>query len=137
MAFVHGKSATFKLDISAGTLVDYSSYLEDISFPRSVETAETTTFGSSAKSYITGLSDATISLSGKFDATADATLAGVLGQAASISFEYGPAGSASGAVKYLGEAIMTSYEVSATVGDVVTASVELQVTGAITRTTWA
>ena len=137
MAFVHGKSATFKLDIAAGTLVDYSSYLEDISFPRSVETAETTTFGSSAKSYITGLSDATISLSGKFDATADATLAGVLGQAASISFEYGPAGSASGAVKYLGEAIMTSYEVSATVGDVVTASVELQVTGAITRTTWA
>ena len=55
MAFVHGKSAVFKLDNSSGSLVDYSSYLEDISFPRSVETAETTTFGVSAKTYITGL----------------------------------------------------------------------------------
>ena len=137
MAFVHGKSAAFKLDNAAGSLVDYSAYLEDISFPRSVETAETTTFGSSAKSYITGLTDATVSLSGKFDATADATLAGVVGQAASLSFEYGPAGSGSGLVKYSGEAIMTSYEVGATVGDVVTASVELQVTGAITRGTFA
>lgn len=137
MAFVHGKSAAFKLDNSSGSLVDYSAYLEDISFPRSVETAETTTFGSSAKSYITGLSDATISLSGKFDSASDATLAAVLGQSATLSFEYGPAGSASGAVKYSGEAIMTSYEVGATVGDVVTASVELQVTGTITRGTFS
>ena len=136
MAFVHGKSAVFKLDNSSGSLVDYSTYLDDISFPRSIETAETTTFGSSAKSYITGLTDATVSLSGKFDATADGTLAGVVGLAATLSFEYGPAGDTGGFVKYEGEAIMTSYEVSATVGDVVTATVELQVTGAITRTTW-
>ena len=136
MAFVHGKSAVFKLDNSSGSLVDNSSYLEDISFPRSVETAETTTFGSTAKSYITGLTDATVSLSGKFDATADGTLAAVVGQAATLSFEYGPAGSTATFIKYTGEAIVTSYEVSATVGDVVTASVELQVTGAITRTTW-
>lgn len=136
MAFVHGKSAVFKLDDSGGTLRDLSSYLEDISFPRSIETAETTTFGSSAKSYITGLTDATISLSGKFDATADGYLAGVVGQSATLSFEYGPAGSTGGNVKYTGECILTSYEVGATVGDAVTASVELQVTGSITRTTW-
>lgn len=136
MAFVHGKSAVFKLDDSGGTLRDLSSYLEDISFPRSIDTAETSTFGSSAKSYIVGLTDATISLSGKFDATADGYLAGVVGQAATLSFEYGPAGSTGGNVKYTGECILTSYEVGATVGDAVTASVELQVTGAITRTTW-
>lgn len=136
MAFVHGKSAVFKLDDSGGTLRDLSSYLEDVSFPRSIETAEVTTFGSSAKSYITGLTDATISLSGKFDSTADGYLAGVVGQSATLSFEYGPAGSTGGNVKYLGECILTSYEVGATVGDAVTATVELQVTGAITRTTW-
>ena len=136
MAFVHGKSAVFKLDNSSGSLVDYSAYLDDVSLPRSIETAETTTFGSSAKSYITGLTDATISLWGKFDATADATLAGVVGLAATLSFEYGPAGSTGGFVKYEGECIMTSYDIGATVGDAVTASVELQVTGAITRTTW-
>jgi len=136
MAFVHGKSAVFKLDDSGGTLRDLSAYLEDVSFPRSIETAETSTFGSSAKSYIVGLSDATISLSGKFDATADGYLAGVVGQSATLSFEYGPAGSTGGLVKYSGECIMTSYEVGATVGDAVTASVELQVTGSITRGTW-
>jgi hypothetical protein len=137
MAFVHGKSAVFKLDNAAGSLVDYSAYLEEVSMPRSVETAETTTFGSSAKSYITGLSDATISISGKFDSAADATLVAVLGQAATLSFEYGPAGSTAGLIKYSGECIMTSYEIGATVGDAVTASVELQVTGTITRGTWS
>lgn len=137
MAFVHGKSAAFKLDNSSGSLVDYSAYLEEVSMPRSIETAETTTFGSSAKSYITGLSDATISISGKFDSAADATLAAVLGQAATLSFEYGPAGSTAGLIKYSGECIMTSYEIGASVGDAVTASVELQVTGTITRGTWS
>lgn len=138
MAFVHGKSAVFKLDDSGGTLRDLSAYLDDLSFPRDIETAETTTFGvaGSAKTYIVGLSDATISISGKFDATADGYLAGVVGQSATLSFEYGPAGSTGGNVKYTGECIMTSYEVSASVGDVVTASADFQVTGQITRTTW-
>jgi hypothetical protein len=139
VAFVHGKSAVFKLDNSSGTLVDYSTYLDNVGFPRSVDTAETTTFGvaGSAKTYIVGLSDATVSLSGLFDSAADATLAGVLGQAATISFEYGPAGSTTGLIKYSGEAIMKSYQVTAAVGDSVKASVELQVTGAVTRGTWA
>ena len=138
MPFVHGKSATFKLDDSGGTLRDLSTYINDVGFPRSIETAETTTFqaSGSAKTYITGLTDATISISGLFDATADGYLAGVLGQAATITFEYGPAGSTAGNIKYTGECIMTGYEVSASVGDSVQASADFQVTGAITRTTF-
>jgi hypothetical protein len=136
MAFVHGKTAVFKVDDSGGTLRDLSTYLNDVSFPRDVETAETTTFGGSAKTYITGLTDATISISGLFDATADGYLAGVLGNATALEFEYGPAGSTGGLVKYSGNCIMTSYEVSASVGDAVQASADFQVTGAITRGTW-
>jgi hypothetical protein len=134
--FRHGKSTSFKVDNAAGTLTDISTSLTDVSFPRSVETAETTAFGSSAKTYIVGLSDSTVSVSGNFDATVDAHLAGVLGQSATLSFEYGPEGSTAGQVKYTGEAIMTSYEKSGAVGDVVTFSSELQVTGAVTRTTF-
>jgi predicted secreted protein len=142
MAFRHGKNAVFKLDNSSGSLVDLSAYLDEISMPRSVETGETTTFSNNAKTYITGLSDATISLGGKFDSTADAHFAGVLsallaGTIDSVSFEYGKEGSASGRIKYSGEAILTSYEVSSPVADVVTFSAELQVTGAITRGTWS
>jgi len=134
--FRHGKSTSFKVDNAAGTLTDISTSLTDVSFPRSVETAETTAFGASAKTYIVGLSDSTVSVSGNFDATVDAHLATVLGQSATLSFEYGPEGTTAGQVKYTGEAIMTSYEKSGAVGDVVTFSSELQVTGAVTRSTF-
>lgn len=131
--FRHGKSTVFKVDNSGGTLTDISNTLTDVSFPQSIETAETTSFGSSAKTYIVGLSDSTVSVSGNWDATVDAHLAGIAGQAASVSFEYGPEGSTSTYIKYSGEAILTSYEKSGAVGDVVTYSAEFQVTGTVTR----
>lgn len=136
MAFVHGKSADFRLDNSGGSLTDISAYLDNVSFPQPIETAETTTFGASSKSYIVGLKDSSISLSGKWDSTVDAQIAAVLGQAASLSFQYGPAGTTVSNIKYTGECYVTSYDVSAPVGDVVTFSLELQVTGAVTRGTY-
>jgi hypothetical protein len=135
--FRHGKSTSFKVDNAGGSLTDISNTLTDVSFPQSVETAETTSFGSSAKTYIVGLSDSTVSVSGNFDATVDAHLGGILGQAATVSFEYGPEGTTAGQVKYTGEAILTSYEKSGGVGDVVTYSAEFQVTGVVTRGTFA
>ena len=134
--FRHGKSTVFKVDNSGGSLTDISNTLTDVSFPRSVDTAETSAFGDSAKTYIVGLSDATVSVSGNYDATVDAHLAGVLGQAATLSFEYGTEGSTSTFVKYTGECILTSYEKSGAIGDVVTYSAEFQVTGAVTRGTY-
>lgn len=135
--FRHGKNASFKVDNSGGTLTDISNTLNSVTFPREIETLETTSFGSSSRSYVVGFSDATISVEGSFDATVDAHLAGILGQEASVSFEYGPEGTTAGQVKYTGEALMTSYETSAGVGDIVTYSAEFQVTGAITRGTFA
>jgi len=135
--FRHGKSTVFKVDNSSGTLTDISNTLTDVTFPQTVETAETTSFGSSAKSYIVGLTDSTVSISGTYDATVDAHLAAILGQAASVTFEYGPEGSTSTYVKYSGEAYLTSYEKSGSVGDAVKFSAEFQVTGAVTRGTWS
>jgi hypothetical protein len=135
--FRHGKSTAFKVDNSGGTLTDISNTLTDVSFPQSVDTAETSAFGDSSKTYVVGLKDATISVSGNFDATVDAHLAGVFGQAASLSFEYGPEGTTTGYVKYTGECILTSYEKSGAIGDVVSYSAEFQVTGAVTRGTYS
>jgi hypothetical protein len=135
--FRHGKSTVFKVDNAAGSLTDISNTLTDVGFPQTVDTAETSTFGSSAKSYVVGLTDSSLSVSGNFDATVDAHLAGILGQSASVSFEYGPEGSTAGFVKYTGEALMTSYEKSGAIGDVVSYSAEFQVTGAITRGTYS
>lgn len=139
--FKHGKNAQFRLDGTGGTLVNISDTLNEITMPREIETAETTAFGNADKTYITGLADATISLSGMFDATVDTTINGDItnlksGSVATLSFEYGPSGSAGGSPKFTGEAIITSYEIGSPVGDVVTYSLELQVTGGVTAGTF-
>ena len=135
MAFVHGKSTDFSIDDTSGTPRNISAYVNSVDFPDNVETAETTAFGSTAKSYIVGLTDATISVSGLWDATLDGYISGGA-EPASRSFIFGPAGSTVSNIKYTGEAIVTSYSISNPVGDVVTFSLDLQVTGAVTRTTY-
>jgi len=139
--FKHGKNAYFALDNASGSLINISNTLNEISLPREIETAETTAFGNADKTYITGLADATVSLSGMFDATVDTQINADItalknGTVASLSFEYGPAGSASANPKFTGEAIVTSYEISSPVGEVITYSLELQVSGAVTGTTF-
>lgn len=135
MAFHHGKGASVRLDDSVGgSLTDYSQYFNDASVSRSIETAETTTFGDDDKEYIVGLRDATVSLSGMFDETMDGVLEGLLG-AGLFTWEVGPMGQGTtGDIIYSGEGIVTSYDVSPAVGDVVPMSVEIQCSGAITRT---
>ena len=103
-------------------------------FPETIETGETTAFGSTSKSFVVGLRDATISVSGNWDATVDGYLIGT--EPASRSFVFGPAGSTGGNIKYSGECILTNYSIGAPVGDTVTFSANLQVTGDVTRGTF-
>ena len=135
MAFVHGKSSVFKFDNASGSLTDISAFVNNVDFPETADVAETSVLGASNKTYIVGLKDATISLSGLFDATVDAILGAVVGQTATLSYEYSPEGTASGKVKYTGEAILTNYALSSPVGDVVAYSADLQCSGAVTRGT--
>jgi hypothetical protein len=141
MSFVHGKNAYLQLDSGAGSLVDLSTYIDDISFPEEISADETTTFGAGSKTYTVGLADAKLSVSGKYDAALDAHMSGVLtaqkaGTLASASFVFGPSGSTTPGPKYTGEAILTSFEVSPKVSDVITWKADLQVTGAVTRSTF-
>lgn len=136
MPFVHGKSTVFKIDDSAGALTDISAFCMNVGFPRAAGTAEVTTFGDADKEFIPGLKEGTISIEGKWDPTVDALLNGILGHATSKTFEYGPAGSAGGSVKYTGECILTSYEDSSPVEDAAGFTAEFQITGAVTRTTF-
>lgn len=135
MAFVHGKDSVFKLDNSGGSLTDISTYVNSVDFPETVDVAETTTLGDGSKSYIVGLKDATLSISGLWDSTLDGILGAVVGQSATLSFEYSPEGTTGGNVKYTGECILTSYSQSSPVGDVVGFSADMQVSGDVTRAT--
>ena len=135
MAFVHGKDSVFKLDNASGSLTDISAFVNNVDFPETADVAETSVLGASNKTYLVGLKDANISLAGFFDATADAIFGAVIGQSATLSFEYSPEGTASGKIKYSGECILTNYALSSPVGDVVAYSGDLQVSGAVTRGT--
>ena len=128
MAFVHGKNSVMKLDNASGSLTDISAFVNNVDFPETADVA-------SNKTYLAGLKDATIGLTGFFDATADAIFGAVIGQSATLSFEYSPEGTASGKIKYTGECILTNYALSSPVGDAVAYSCDLQVSGAVTRGT--
>lgn len=141
MAFVHGKGAAFKIDDAAGTLQTLTAYLDSVELNNVGDVAESTTMGAEAKTYLSGQTDATISISGKYDSTAstgpDVVLNGIVGKETTSSFEYGPEGGTSTKVKYSGECFLTSYVVSAPVADVVTFTADFQVTGAITKGTFS
>jgi hypothetical protein len=132
MAYSHGSKAVLKLN--DGTLRDTSPFLTSVSFPKTIDTAEVTTLGDTAKEYIVGLQDATISAEGIYDPTLDGYIANIV-TAGSAAFEYSPQGTTAGNVKYSGTAILTSYEIATAVDGAGTVSLELQVTGAVTKGT--
>lgn len=131
MAKHHGKDSTFTIDG-----VELTTYLDSITMPETVDVAETSTMGQDAKTYIEGMSGGTISISGRWDETAttgpDAVLSGLKG-AGESAFVYGPAGDATGAVTYTGNAILTGYSRTSPIGDVVAFTADFQITGAVTR----
>ena len=125
MAFIHGKSA-----IVLQNEFNLSSYFNDVSISRSIETAETTAFGASAKAYIVGLIDGTLSLSGMFDGAAnaiDAEITDVLGVNAGAVISVSVQGVTTIGTRMISTTgKLTSYEVTAPVGDVVSANAEFQ-----------
>ena len=134
MAFIHGKSA----GVLYGAY-DLSAFFNEASMSQSVETAETTTFGSGAKSYITGLKDGTFSLSGMFDGVAagiDEVISASVGDSVNVPITIIPQQDVTmvvSDVSFSGETLETSYEVSSPVGDVVSANMEGQITGGMDR----
>jgi hypothetical protein len=138
MAFVHGRKTVFKLDDGGGSLRDLSAYVNSSSLQRLQDLLDTTCFGATAKTYITGFPDAKIPFGGFWDATPDGYLAGAVdalaaGTISSLSFELYPEGTATGKVKYSGECLLINYEISEGAQQANAWTGELQVTGAVTR----
>lgn len=135
MAFTHGSLATLEIDPNGGTTyTDISEYLNEASPDIEIDTAETTTLGKTAKTYIPGLEDATFSLSGLFDPTADTLFYSLKRAVPNPTFRYRPAGAGTGLPEYTGEVILTSYSIGTTVDDAATIEAELQSTDSMTRT---
>lgn len=136
MAYSHGSKAALKVN-DGSSLRDLSPYLTSVSFPKSIDTAEVTTLADTAKEYIIGLSDATISADGIYDPTLDGWLASIAGTSSvtGLAFEYSPQGTTAGNVKYSGNCFLTSYEIGTAVDGAASVTIEFQVTGAVTKGT--
>lgn len=131
MAFVHGKNTTVLFKAT-----DLSRFFNDSTTSRSVETAETTTYQAdeSAKSYIVGHADGTISLSGLFDGdvgAVDDVLTTQLGVDGVNPVLVAPAILSIGLRGHIADVDQTSHEVANPIADVVSTSAEFQATGGI------
>lgn len=125
MAFKHGKNSKVFFHNN-----DYSSYFNNVDTTLSSDVAESTTFGNSSKTYIAGNLDGTVSVSGFFDATADATLNTYLG-GSDFVFALGIDGIDATDGVVFGNSNVTSYGKSSPVGDIVATSIDVQADGGL------
>jgi hypothetical protein len=128
MAFNSGKDSFFSVD---GT--DISTYVNQLSLSRDVNTLETTSFGSDQSTFVVGVEGLSISGSATFDATADGVMAGLF-DGSVVAFDYRP-NNTSSQPKYTGNALVTNYTIDSSATDLVSISFSLIVTGAVTRGT--
>jgi hypothetical protein len=130
LAKVHSKASLFTWNAVA-----LGDDLDDLSLERSIEEADVTTFSSTAKEFVVGLTDNTISGGGPWGGAAseaDVTLAPDFAAGTSRAWTYSPGGAS--APVYSGNGYLTSYNVTSSVDDAVRFEFEIRITGAVTRT---
>jgi len=123
--FVHGKSTGINF-----AEFNLAPYFNSASVSREAETAESTAFGSTSRSYIVGQKTGTVSVEGMLDSTEDAVdevLTNVLGSDNTSSpLTLMSGGTTTGKTCVLALPNATSYEISSPVSEIVAVSAEFQ-----------
>lgn len=126
MAFVHGKSTYVSLDAQ-----DLSAFCDSVAFNRAADSHDVTTFGRNSHTYRGGLLDGTSTITGKYDNTAltgpRAVVQPLLGT--NVELIYRPEGTGTGKPEDAVEVLVTAYEQTNPVADMVTFSITLQLSG--------
>lgn len=117
----HGKNITI-----IGDALDLSTYFNSVTVGNEVETAETTTFNATSRTYVVGWKNGSVSLEGMFDGSTDAvdaTLSSAL-SSDGIAFTIATEGATAGRRAIVLKSKQTSYDVTSPLGDVVAVSAE-------------
>lgn len=134
MASVHSKGTITTLNGD-----DMSQFSNSFTFSREKDTHENTTFGKNSKTYAAGLRDGTASVEGFYDNAAAPNPRSIfrtaLNSDALVPMVYRPEGTGTGRPTSTVQVLVTSYEESSPVGDLITFSAELQFSGDITDAT--
>ncbi len=141
MAFKPSNQSWFAIDTVAGSLTNRQPYIDNVEWPQSVEQTEVSAFGTSSKAFIPNLTDGDdISISGPYDVTMYTALTAVkAAQAAgssTCSVGWGPGGSVASQAVVTAETWVKSLSFKSAVGGRVEYAATLQVTGAVTNSTF-
>jgi hypothetical protein len=136
MANAHGKDSVITIATQ-----NISPYVKTVDFNRSQDANDTTTKGAEGKTYRPGLTDGEIKITGLWDDAATSgsrtVLAALLDAETTTTFEWGPEGSTTGMVKDSGAAVLSQYDESSPVDDMVAFTATLKISGAVTSGTYA
>lgn len=133
MANIHGKNTVVLLNG-----VDYSEFSNSTDFKDATDAHENTTYGRNRKTYHAGLGDGTVSVGGFYDNTVSSGPRNLFkplkAAGTAIEFTYRPEGTGAGKPQSRVDVIITTFEESSPVGDMVTWTSELQMTGDLDET---
>ncbi len=130
MSFVHGKDTEVEVNS-----VDISAFTNSTTWSPSASSHDVTTYGRNSRNYKGGLKDGTATIGGMFDNAAASTPALVLNAALGgnlVPFVYRPAGTGTGLAERTVQVLVTAYEESAPVADMVSWTATLQFSGDVT-----
>lgn len=136
----HGSRADFYIGTSGspGTAVSISQYLTDATQTMTRDKAETSAFKQLFKSYVAGLIDLVIPLSGTADVNLDGQLYGLLtmtGAGSAIQYQYAPLGiGTTGSALWTGFGFLSKYEQKSAINAAYTFTAEFQASGTPVRT---
>lgn len=135
MTKVHGKGTVVTLNG-----VDLSVYSTNVEFGQSIDSHDTTTFGDNAHEYTGGLTDGTCTIEGIYESVSvtggpPAIIRPLIAAGANVVLVYKPEGTGSGKPIHTVTVLITSYDETAPVADMITWSCELQLSGTVVSTT--
>lgn len=133
MAFVAAKGVAVSIDGDSLT-----AYSNSTTFTRTADALDVTTYGHDSKVYISGLKDGTGTIEGIYDNTAStgpgAVLRPLVG-ADAVALIWQPEGTGTGKPTATVDVVVTSYEESAPVAEVIAWTCEFQMSDDIVDTT--
>ncbi|WP_106180115.1 hypothetical protein [Prauserella shujinwangii] len=128
MAFVHGKGSYCSLDS-----VDLSTFVNNTEYTNSADSHDTTTYGKNAHTFQGGLKNGTATISGIYEDGATgprATIQPLIGTV--VAFVWRPEGTGTGLPEDTVNVLVTSYQETSPVADMITWTAELQLTDDVT-----
>ncbi len=126
----------FHMSDATGTSHDLSPSITDVDgIPGSRSLIDVTSLTDEGHSYVPGPHNPAVTLTGIFDDDTDAVLGALFseGHPSPVEFDYAPAGTSPGSVKYTGRCWIERYKVSSTAGERVGYTATLRVDGSVTR----